>query len=64
VIIKQLLTMLVIMHSMRGPNTKINYQFILEKLLSKKLNTEFVIFNNQLADVLTKSLSRYWFRAR
>ena len=40
---------------MRGLNTKINYHFIQEKLLSKEICIDFV-GTNQLVDVLTKSL--------
>ena len=37
-------------------NIEIYCHFIWEKLLSKEISTEFVGSNDQLADVLTKSL--------
>jgi len=45
---------------MRGLNTKIAYQIIWEKLLSKAICTKFVGSNKQLVDELTKSLREPW----
>ena len=40
----------------RTKHIEIDCHFIREKLLSKEISTEFVNSNNQLADILTKSL--------
>jgi len=40
----------------RTKHIEINCHFVLEKLFSKEICTEFVGSNDQLADLLTKSL--------
>jgi len=40
----------------RTKHIEIDCHFVREKLLSKEINTEFVSSNDQLADILTKSL--------
>ena len=40
----------------RTKHIEIDCHFVREKLLSKEIATEFVSSNNQLADILTKSL--------
>jgi len=44
---------------MRGLNTELDFILFREKLLSKEICTTFVGFNNQLVDVLIKSLRKY-----
>ena len=43
---------------MRELNIEIDCHFVTEKLLSKDLITEFVNSNEQLTDIITKSLRR------
>ena len=66
-ITKLLSTLLPIQCSMRGLNIEIGCHFIREnvtllwkKLLSKEIYTEFVEYNDQLANALTKSLREPW----
>jgi len=41
---------------MKGPNIEIDCHFIREKIVPRDIKTEFVISNEQLADIFTKSL--------
>jgi len=52
---------------MRTKHIEIDYNFVRDKLLSKEISIGFVSLNDQLADILTKSLgginSIYMFQA-